>query len=167
MNEPAPSGLYKTTVVFYTARPASGMTADGLLSAFQRGEALSPPGAVRSVLVPLPGDDPDWDEALSPGRAGKIPLRLLCDRCFEAVSGEFAQCQPGCLHGGLDADGACLWPGGPDQCGWCGRPDRLTPVPADHDGIRRLPAVGERGEGQWRLIWPGSDQGPYPSEGAA
>jgi hypothetical protein len=163
-------GLYKTTVVFYTSHPATAIDLAGLIRALRQGDAFSPSDTVRPVLVPLPGGDPDWNDARFAGHTDKIPIVLLCDHCFEKVSGKFAECQPGCLHNGLDDDGPCLWPDGPDRCGWCGQADRLTPVPRDHDGFQSLPIASEHGEGQWRLNWPGSPgdtQGPYPSQEAA
>jgi hypothetical protein len=120
-------GLYKTTVVFYTSHPATGMDIADLIRALHRGEAFSPSETVRPVLVPLPGGDPDWNEARFAGQGEKIPILLLCDHCFEKVTGKFAECQPGCLSAG---------PLGPDDSG---EPDDLPPDydrPGDDEDVR-------------------------------
>jgi len=157
------SGLYKTTVTIWTAYPADGMDLAALAQRAADGGAHCSERC--TVLVPRPEADPAAPGPGFPGPSGKVALRLLCDTCFEAATGEVAQCQPGCRREGLDDNGPCLWPEGPDECQWCGQADRLTPLPADHPGLRRLPVVGERDDGGWWLSQPGSGtaRGPYNS----
>lgn len=159
------NGLYRTTVTVWTTYPAGGMDLTALARQATDGNASC--SAQQTVLVPCPEADPAPPGPEFFELSQKVAIRLLCDRCFEAVTGEQGLCQPGCRHEGLDDDGACLWPEGPAECQWCGYADRLTPVPRDHEGFRNLPAVGERDEGQWWLTWPGEEQGPYPSLDAA
>lgn len=158
-------GLYKTTFTVWTGYPLDGMSITTLARQATDGDAYSP--AEQTVLIPCPDADPDWDGTDFFDPHGKITVRLLCDRCYEALTGGIAGCQPGCRHDGLDADGACLWPEGPTECQWCTHTDRLTPVPADHHGFHNLPTVEERDEGQWWLDWIDEQQGPYASEAAA
>lgn len=158
-------GLYRTTVTVWTTEPAGDTDLAVLAREATDGGAYC--SGQRSVLVPCPEADPEPPGAEFFPEHARIPVRLLCDRCFEAVTGEQAQCQPGCRDGHLDDDGACLWPEGPAECQSCGYADRLTPVPAGHAGFANLPTVGDRGEGQWRLNWPRETKGPYPSPDAA
>jgi hypothetical protein len=89
---------------------------------------------------------------------------LLCDGCYQAVTGLPAVCEDGC-HQGLDHTGLCLRRSG-QACQWCGRPDRLREM--DRDEVEgQLPTVGEENEGQWFLHWLRERQGPYPSAQAA
>lgn len=156
--------LYKTTVTFWTNYPAGDVDLELLAREATAGGAYC--AGQESVLVPCPEADPAPPGAEFFAKRVKIPVRLLCDRCCAAVTGEDAECQPGC-HLDLDHDGACLWPEGPNGCQWCGYASRLTPVPVAHTGFSSLPTVEERAEGQWWLTWPREDRGPYPSAGAA
>jgi hypothetical protein len=60
----------------------------------------------------------------------------------------------------LDHDGLCLRDS-PDECQWCGAPGRLREVPRAQVQ-RRLPTVGEEGEGTWHLHCADGTQGPFP-----
>jgi hypothetical protein len=98
------------------------------------------------------------------GRASRSTVLLLCDACYECVTGLAAECQDGCPQA-LDHDGLCLRSSTP-ECGWCGEPGRLHEV--DRGQVHaRLPTVGEESDGQWFLHWPADRRGPYPSAQAA
>ena len=95
--------------------------------------------------------------------AGLYPAEqlLLCDGCFRAASGQPAGCQDGCPDGDPGHGGLCLRDS-PGECQWCGTQGRLHEVP--RAGIeRRLPTVGEEGEGLWYLHFTDAAQGPFPS----
>lgn len=158
--------LYKTTIIIWTSYPPDDMEIVDLAWEATDGNAHS--SVEHTVLVPCPEADPDWDGTEFFDLPGsRAAVRLLCDHCYTAVTGTDAECQRGCRHRGLDDDGACMWPEGPVRCQWCGHAGRLTPVPAGHEGFRNLPAVGERGGGQWWLSWAQDQRGPYPSQDAA
>ncbi len=98
----------------------------------------------------------------SAGGAGG--LLLLCDGCYQAATGQEAECQDGCMQD-LDHTGLCLRPSS-HQCQWCGGCDRLHEV-SRAEVEDRLPTVGEEDQGQWFLHWTRGRQGPYPSAQAA
>lgn len=158
-------GLYKTTFTVWTRYHPGTMSIIDLAREATAGDAYSP--FQHSVLVPNPEADPDWGGTGFSGPGPRVAVRLLCDHCYTVATGDEPVCQPGCRHAHLDSDGACLWPEGPVSCQHCGHADRLTPVPASHEGLRNLPKVAERGKGQWWLSWPGDSQGPFPSRTAA
>ena len=106
-----------------------------------------------------------WVAELYPDSPGSTASPLLCDDCFQAATGQLAECQDGCLHDDFDHYGLCLR-GSPDECQWCGSPDRLHEVPRA-DVQRYLPTVGEEGEGLWWLHFADGKQGPFPSAQAA
>ena len=97
----------------------------------------------------------------APGAAEQL---LLCDGCFQAATGLLAECQDDCMRD-PGHDGLCLRDS-PDDCQWCGEPGRLHEAPRA-EVQRRLPAVGEEGEGQWHLRYADGAQGPFPSAQAA
>lgn len=100
-----------------------------------------------------------------PVAPGSTASLLLCDDCFQAVTGQLAECQDGCLHDDFDHYGLCVR-GSPDECECCGSPDRLHEVP--RAGVQRyLPTVGEEGEGLWWLHFTDGKQGPFRSAQAA
>ena len=99
---------------------------------------------------------------VTPGGTASI---LLCDDCFQAVTGQLAECQDGCLHDDFDHYGLCLRDS-PDECQCCGSPDRLHEV-GRADVQRYLPTVGEEGEGLWWLHFTDGKQGPFRSAQAA
>lgn len=138
--------LYRTTITIWTTYPAGGMDLARLAREATDGDAYC--SGQESVLVPCPEADPAPPGAEFFPKRQRIRVRLLCDRCLTAVTGDEGECQPGC-HGRLDHDGACLWPDGPVECQHCGNVARLTPVPAAHAGFASLPSVGERSQGQW------------------
>jgi hypothetical protein len=105
--------------------------------------------AVGGMLGVLPDDGdhmPDylhWPDFVT--KAARVALAavnagladaLLCDECYELVTGLLAECQDHCSLD-LDHDGQC----GPraarsesrqESCDWCGRTDRLTFVEAEN-----------------------------------
>src|ERR1700722_19822894 len=89
------TALYRTTITVWTSAHPGGTGFARLAREAWDGSAYCS-GAV-TVLVPCPQADPS-----PPGaeffHEDTVPVRLLCDRCFEAVTGEVALCQPGCRH---------------------------------------------------------------------
>ena len=106
-----------------------------------------------------------WVAGLYPAPPGAAEQLLLCDGCFQAATGQLAECQDGCPHGDPGHDGLCLRDS-PEECQWCGAQGRLREVPRA-DVERRLPTVGEEDEGLWHLHFTDGAQGPYPSQRAA
>jgi hypothetical protein len=102
-----------------------------------------------------------WVAGLYPAPPVAQEQLLLCDGCFQAATGQLAECQDGCPHGDLDHDGLCLRDS-PEECQWCGAQGRLREVPRA-DVERRLPTVGEEDEGLWWLRFADGAQGPFPS----
>ena len=100
-----------------------------------------------------------------PDSPGSTASLLLCDDCFQAATGQLAECRDGCLHDDFDHYGLCLR-GSPDECQWCSSPDRLHEVP--RAGVQRyLPTVGEEDEGMWWLRFTDGRQGPFSSSQVA
>jgi hypothetical protein len=89
---------------------------------------------------------------------------LLCDGCFQASTGELAQCEYGCPQG-LDHTGLCLRDS-TSSCQWCGSADRLHSTAVAQIWIL-LTSVGEEEPGQWFLHWQEGLCGPHLSEQAA
>jgi hypothetical protein len=58
---------------------------------------------------------------------------LLCDQCYEELTGDLAHCQDACSLS-LDHDGECDWRPRPGQtaCDRCGRTGRLTRVDVEN-----------------------------------
>ena len=102
-----------------------------------------------------------WVAGLYPAPPVAQEQVLLCDGCFQAATGQLAECQDGCPHGGPGHDGLCLRDS-PEECQWCGAQGRLHEVPRA-DVERRLPTVGEEDEGLWHLHFADGAQGPFPS----
>jgi len=101
---------------------------------------------------------------LHPSPPGAAQTLLLCDGCYQGGTGLLAECEDGCPHD-LDHTGLCLRES-PDECQWCGKPDRLREV-LRADIEHRLPTVGEEDEGLWWLHSTDGAQGPFPSGQAA
>jgi hypothetical protein len=115
--------------------------------------------------VPAGRQAGSWVADLYPDSPGSTASLLLCDDCFQAATGQLAECQDGCLHDDFDHYGLCLRDS-PDECQWCGSPDRLHEV-LRADVQRYLPTVGEEGEGLWWLHFTDGKQGPFASAQAA
>jgi len=101
---------------------------------------------------------------LHPGPPRATQTLLLCDGCYQSGTGLLAECEDGCPHD-LDHTGLCLRDS-PDECQWCGKPDRLREVlraSVEHP----LPTVGEEDEDLWWLHFTDGAQGPFPSAQAA
>ena len=115
--------------------------------------------------VPVTVTVAGWELAVQVGRfdpqaaAGRLRINSL------SGTGLLAECQDGCPHGDLDHDGLCLRDS-PEECQWCGTHGRLHEVPRA-SVERRLPTVGEEGEGLWHLQFTDGAQGPFPSAQAA
>jgi hypothetical protein len=154
LGEPSPAG----------APEYNGLVAEAVLAC--RAEIRA---AVASLTVP-PGISPESAEVtgvliwMEPGAleavAGSPQAILLCDGCYQAATGEIAECEDGCSRSPGHA-GLCLRDG-PDDCQWCGQADRLREVP--RSGIRRLlPTVGEEARSLWWLRFTDGARGPYRS----
>ena len=155
-----PGGLYKTTVVIWSACPGNRVQLSTLAREADTGAAYC--SSDRTVFVADPAADPDWDGTEFFGEVGPGGVLLLCDGCYQAATGQLAECEDGCPQD-LGHTGLCLR-ASTGQCQWCGAEDRLRQVRRDNVD---LPTAGEENEGQWFLHWPGGRQGPYPSERAA
>jgi hypothetical protein len=133
----------------------------GVLTYEQRpGEAYN--DVVRRLLGMPPKDGATDEHGTGPPR--ETQALLLCDGCYQSGTGLLAECEDGCPHD-LDHTGLCLRDS-PDECQWCGKPDRLREVPRasiEHP----LPTVGEEDEGLWWLHFTDGAEGPFPSAHAA
>jgi len=117
---------------------------------------------VRRLLGMPPKDGAADEHGTGPPRATQT--LLLCDGCYQSGTGLLAECEDGCPHD-LDHTGLCLRDS-PDECQWCGKPDRLREVlraSIEHP----LPTVGEEDEGLWWLHFTDGAEGPFPSAQAA
>jgi len=117
---------------------------------------------VRRLLGMPPKDGATDEHGTGPPRATQT--LLLCDGCYQSGTGLLAECEDGCPHD-LDHTGLCLRDS-PDQCQWCGKPDRLREVlraSIEHP----LPTVGEENEGLWWLHFTDGAEGPFRSAHAA
>lgn len=155
-----PPGLFKTEIVIWSEYPGTNVELSHLAREAESGDAYC--SVFRSVLVPVPGADPDWDGTEFFGLVAAV--LLLCDGCFEAVTGLLAECADDCARP-LDHHGGCLREV-PTECQWCGLADRLHAV-SRAEVADRLPAPGEDGDGLWFLHWEDDYQGPYPSRDTA